>query len=167
MKKLRSIGPVVFVDYSKKVREDLKLPAEVKAFFGKVSGGIIPKVAIISPDLKRCFGVYDYRVLKSQEYGKIFNEAKKKIKEAKKAGELSFTGKELKKEKIAGVVAIDGTEVEIWQSKQGKEIKAKLIRVEHGELFVLETSEGKTIKVKLNQLSLESADRAKALLKRN
>lgn len=131
-------------------------------------------VVILSPDLTQKFGAFKYAQLKPQEFSKIFRDAKKKIREAKKLGGLSSVGKvEIADQEAqdtesskAGVVTIASPQLESWESKQGSEIKAMLMRVEN-DLFIFKTSKGKILKVKSSQLSTDSVDRAKALMAEN
>jgi len=173
MKAMKSIGKVVFVDITKGVNEEMKLPSEVTAYFDKIKEDTIPSVVIVSPDLTQCFGFYSYSQLKPQNYSKIFKEAKKKIKEAKKAGGLSSVGKvevaeaEAKDATDTDTVTINSPTLETWKSKQGSEIKAMLIRVEHDDLFIFKTSKGKTLKVKPSQLSSDSVERVEKLVAEN
>ncbi len=175
MKSMKSIGEIVFVDITRGNDESLKLPAEVEAYFDEIQDKkmrMVPMVVILSPDLTQKFGAFKYVQLKHQEFSKIFKDAKKKIREAKKLGGLSSVGKveiadqdnESSKE---GVVTIGSPQLESWESKQGSEIKAMLMRVEHDDLFIFKTSKGKILKVKSSQLSKDSVDRVKALMAEN
>ena len=172
------MGEVVFVDITRGNDESLKLPAEVEAYFNEIENKkrrMVPMVVILSPDLTQKFGAFKYAQLKPQEFSKIFKDAKKKIKEAKKVGGLSSVGKveiadqEAKDKESSkdGVVIISSPQLESWESKQGSEIKAMLMRVENDDLFIFKTSKGKILKVKSSQLSTDSVERAKALMAEN
>ena len=170
MKAMKSMGEVVFVNFSKGNDESLKLPSEVEAYFQTIQNkkiNNVPMVVIFSPDLTQKFGAFKYTQLKPQAFSKLFKDAKKKIKEAKKTGGLSSVGKVEIADKESpkdGVVTISSPKLESWESKKGSVIKAMLMRVEHDDLFIFKTSKGKILKVKSSQLSAESVDRVKALI---
>ena len=88
LKELKRVGVVVFVDSNSKSEDYKAAPQEVSSKLQKVSGSL-PIVALTSADMTQDFGSFAHKQLKSQDFRKIFKDAKKKIREAKKAGSLA------------------------------------------------------------------------------
>jgi len=170
MEAMKSFGVIVFVNTRQGKDESGKLPSNVEAKFRAFKERTIPKVYMTSADLTQDFGSFTYTQLKPQDFRKIFRDAKKKIRTAKKSGLLSSTGAEEKaadSETDADVVNIEDPQLETWETAKGDKVKAKLIRVDKGETYVFKTDKGKTIEAKLKHLSAESQTRLKKLVEEN
>ncbi|MGJ8658034.1 MAG: hypothetical protein ACSHX6_16420 [Akkermansiaceae bacterium] len=114
--------------------------------------------------------------MKGQDYSKIFKDTKKKIREAKKTGELSETGAIATAEteeadtssevSDSDAVVILSPRLRTWKSSKGSEIKAKLIKFENG-IYQLETSRGKVISVTVADLDEASVEMAEEIVNIN
>ena len=102
-----------------------------------------------------------------------FLELEKKIKEAKKNGELkSANVKAVAKEEVSeeadpnGAVMIKDPEMLTWKSAKGSEIVARLIKFE-GNTYHLKNARGKVFKVASYDLNAESQEIANKLVEAN
>lgn len=187
MKKLKSIGVVVFAQTGSSSKDWSRLPAVVKTFTQKTSDSI-PYVVFTTPDLSKSFGGFTHKKLKSGNYTDLFRDTKSKIREAKGLGELDKVGdlipeketkksgkksnKKTSKEDVdsntdSGLVEITDSVIDEWTSSNYKKIDAKLISVENGSDCIFETSAGKKINVKTDQLSEASIGKVNDLVNAN
>ena len=184
MKKLKSIGVVVFCKANAKSRVNSdwnEMPSVVQTYINK-NKNLVPYVVITTPDTTEKFAGYSHKHLSGGDYVKIFREAKKKIREAKKAGRLSSvtsadTGESKETESKTDTITKTSTEgqtivivspaTEQWISSSDTTLQAKLMSVEKGQVCIFKTAKGKSIKVKLDQLSTTSADRVRELMELN
>ena len=172
MKDLKSLGVVVFLDVGKNSEEYQLVPAEVNKGFKAAGTGAVPSVYLTSADLTQDFGSFGFNTLKSKDFRKVFKDAKKEIREAKKVGALSsLTAVEETAtdtvEDEPGVVKISDPELLSLTTAKGAAIKVKLLRVVENKTYVFETSKGKKIEAQLEHLSSESQEQVKTILADN
>lgn len=131
-----------------------------------------PYVLLTDSTLKADYGFYQQNQLKSQEFSKIFREAKSKIRDAKKNGDLA-NFQAPKESAVAGsqnsdLTQISSPEFDNWTSAKGSSIRAKLINYrESTGSYEFELQNGKTIKVNGSELTPDSVTKAREVLKKN
>ena len=164
---MKTYAKVIFVD-SKDKKTVPKVYKKLRA-----TGGSMPYLVFESANGEKSYGSFNHASLKRQDYSKIFKDTKKKIREAKKTGELSdaaasATSDEAEEEVASeqsdsDAVVIANPTVRKWKSSKGREISAKLIKFENG-IYHLKTSRGKEISVTAADLDSESVELAEEIV---
>lgn len=150
-KDLKSWAETVAVDPS----EVLALPEVARAAV-KGKAGVNPKVIVMNPSLSTSYGALNHEELKGKNWSALFKDSKGAIRKAMSDGTFVAAAK---------IDKIEGGKVEKWQSSAGTQIEAKLVAIEDDETFVFEMANGRTIRTTTAQLSAESVQRAKSLVK--
>lgn len=153
-KAVLSFSKSVIIDVS----ETAALPALVKEAYRR-GGAAVPIIIFTDPGMKTIYGSYNHPQMKTQRYGEIFQDTKTNIRAAMKAGTFSLGGAAPK------VAKTKDAKVEDWISSKGTTIKAKLVGIVDDKIFLFETEAGKTIRATSSQLSKESVEKAKKMVK--
>ncbi|MGJ8696144.1 MAG: hypothetical protein ACSHYF_07485 [Verrucomicrobiaceae bacterium] len=138
--------------------ETAALPALVKNAY-RTGGASIPIVIFTDPGMTQIYGSYNHPQMKSQNYGEIFADTKDKIRDSIKEGTFALGGAAPK------IAKAEGSKVEEWTSSKGTPINAKLLGIEDDKIFLFATEGGKTIRATADQLSKESVEKAKGMVK--
>ncbi len=165
---MKTYAKVVFVD-SKDKKTVPKIYKKLLA-----AGGSMPLLIFESADGEQSYGSFNHASLKGQDYSKIFRDTKKKIREAKKTGELSDAGasatseedEEVSEQSDSDAIVIANPSLRKWKSSKGKEISAKLVKFENG-IYHLKTSRGKDISVTAADLDSTSVAIAEEIVEIN
>lgn len=157
---MKAYAKVVYVDF----HERRNIPKSASAALSAV-GGSYPQLVFMSPNGETKYGSFNHASMRNQDYSKIFRDLKKKIREAKKTGELADLGATAKvdtedvdavsEDVDSDAVVIQAPRVRTWKSSKGREIKAKLIKFENG-IYQLKTTKGKVISVTVADLDEKS-----------
>ncbi len=153
-KAVLSFSQSVVVDVS----ETVALPALVKNAY-RTGGASIPIVIFTDPAMTKIYGRYDHPGMETQKYDTIFKDTKTEIRTALKEGGFDLG------EFAPKVAKTKDAKVEDWISSKGTTIKAKLVGIEDEKIFLFETAAGKTIRATSAQLSKESIEKAKQMVK--
>lgn len=149
-KNLVGSSETILVDSS----EAVALPEKVRDAYRR-KGGAMPFVVFTDAKADEIYGTFNHVDLKKQDYSKIFTEVTAKVKTAIKDG--SFANGTAEK------VAIKDTVLADWESAAGSQIKARLVAVIGKDRFVFQTEAGKEIQVTADQLTADSAKKARDL----
>lgn len=152
--------------------EQAALPKIVSNAY-RQAGGSYPIVIFTDPGLTKVYGTYTHAKLKGQDYGSIFRDLKRSVREAIKDGsfstELAGDGAvsgdnaDVPDSDPIGIVTIENGEMREWSSAAGTTIVAKLLSVEGEDLFVFEAENGRNIRTTSEKLSPQSVKEAREL----